>query len=39
VTDTVVALLARLAVRRHGPVAVIRSLSRAERAPASVAAF
>lgn len=39
VTDTVVVLLARLAVRRHGPVAVIRSLSRAERAPASVAAI
>jgi hypothetical protein len=39
VSDTVVVLLARLAVRQHGPVAVIRSLSRAERAPASVAAF
>ena len=39
VTDTVVVLLARLAVGRHGPFAVIRSLSRAERAPASVAAI
>lgn len=39
VTDTVVVLLARLAVGRHGPVAVIRSLSRVERAPASVAAI
>jgi hypothetical protein len=31
--DTVVALLARLAVRRHGPTDVLRALSRAERAP------
>lgn len=39
VTDTVVDLLARLAVRRHGPTAVLRALSRAERAPASITAF
>ncbi|RJL31310.1 maleylpyruvate isomerase N-terminal domain-containing protein [Bailinhaonella thermotolerans] len=38
-TERVVDLLARLAVRRHGPVAVLRALSRAERAPATVAAF
>ncbi len=39
VTDTVVVLLARLAVRRHGPAPVIRAFSRAERAPVTVAAF
>ncbi len=39
VTDTVVVLLARLAVRRHGPDTVIRAFSRAERAPTTVAAF
>jgi uncharacterized protein (TIGR03083 family) len=39
VTDTVVTLLARLAVRRHGATALIRTLSRAERAPATIAAF
>jgi Mycothiol maleylpyruvate isomerase N-terminal domain len=38
-TETVVDLLARLAVRRHGPTAVIRALSRAERAPGTIAAF
>jgi hypothetical protein len=38
-TDLVVTLLFRLAVRRHGPTAVIRTLSRAERAPATIAAF
>ncbi|MGV9779342.1 maleylpyruvate isomerase N-terminal domain-containing protein [Streptosporangium sp. NPDC003464] len=37
--DTVIGLLARLAVRRHGPTGVLRALSRAERAPATVAAF
>ena len=31
--DTVVALLAQLAVRRHGATDVLRALSRAERAP------
>ncbi|GAA3700403.1 hypothetical protein GCM10022224_077870 [Nonomuraea antimicrobica] len=35
----VVELLARLAVHRHGPTAVIRTLSRAERAPATISAF
>ncbi|MFG3686560.1 maleylpyruvate isomerase N-terminal domain-containing protein [Micromonospora sp. NPDC047740] len=39
VLDPVLALLARLAVRRHGQPAVLRALSRAERAPASVTAF
>jgi Mycothiol maleylpyruvate isomerase N-terminal domain len=39
VTDTVVVLLARLAVRRHGPTAIVRALSRAERAPAAFTAF
>ncbi|HEY3872578.1 MAG TPA: maleylpyruvate isomerase N-terminal domain-containing protein [Actinocrinis sp.] len=34
-----VALLAQLAVRRHGQAAVIRALSRAERAPDSVVAI
>lgn len=36
---TVVDLLCGIAVRRHGATAVIRALSRAERAPSSVAAF
>jgi len=39
VTDPVLDLLARLSVKRHGPVALIRAFSRAERAPRSVAAF
>ncbi|MET8912303.1 maleylpyruvate isomerase N-terminal domain-containing protein [Micromonospora sp. NPDC004551] len=39
VLDPVLALLTRLAVRRHGQPAVLRALSRAERAPASVTAF
>ncbi|MFI9826787.1 maleylpyruvate isomerase N-terminal domain-containing protein [Streptomyces sp. NPDC051913] len=34
-----VGLLTRLALRRHGQSAVLRALSRAERAPSSVAAF
>jgi len=38
-TDTVLALLVRLAARRHGPAAVLRALSRAERAPATIAAI
>lgn len=38
-TDTVLMLLARLAARRHGPAAVLRALSRQERAPATIAAF
>ncbi|MET9405442.1 maleylpyruvate isomerase N-terminal domain-containing protein [Streptomyces sp. NPDC002935] len=37
VTAPVVDLLARLAVRRHGPLQVIRGLARAERAPGSIA--
>ena len=37
--ETVIALLSTLSVRRHGPVSVLRALSRAERAPASIAAF
>jgi hypothetical protein len=37
--DTVIDLLSRLAVRRHGPTAVLRALSRAERSPATIAAF
>ncbi|MFF1651797.1 maleylpyruvate isomerase N-terminal domain-containing protein [Streptomyces sp. NPDC058255] len=37
VTAPVVELLARLAVRRHGTVEVIRGLARTERAPASIA--
>ncbi|WP_043625113.1 maleylpyruvate isomerase N-terminal domain-containing protein [Nonomuraea candida] len=39
VIDPVVELLARLAVHRHGPTAVIRTLSRTERAPATISAF
>jgi hypothetical protein len=38
-TETVVDLLSRLAIMRHGPVAVLRGLSRAERAPANFTAF
>jgi hypothetical protein len=37
--DAVLVLLTRLAATRHGTVAVIRALSRAERAPATIAAF
>ncbi|MFG1777059.1 maleylpyruvate isomerase N-terminal domain-containing protein [Micromonospora sp. NPDC049048] len=37
--NPVLTLLARLAVRRHGQPAVLRALSRAERAPTSVAAL
>lgn len=39
VTEPVLDLLARLSVRRHGAVAVMRAYSRAERAPGSTAAF
>jgi hypothetical protein len=35
----VIDLLSRLAVRRHGATAVLRTLSRAERAPGTIAAF
>jgi len=39
VTEPVLDLLCRLAVHRHGAVAVLRALSRAERAPATIAAI
>jgi hypothetical protein len=39
VLDPVLDLLTRLAVRRHGSAAVLRALSRSERAPATIAAF
>lgn len=39
VTGPVLELLHRLAVRRHGATAVLRALSRAERAPATIAAI
>jgi hypothetical protein len=38
-TETVLILLARLAARRHGSAAVLRALSRKERAPATITAF
>lgn len=38
-TEATVVLLARLAVWRHGPVAVVRALARRERAAGSVAAL
>lgn len=38
-TDTVLQLLTRLAVRRHGSAKVLRALSRTERAPETIAAF
>jgi hypothetical protein len=38
-TATVLALLTSLAARRHGTAAVLRALSRQERAPATIAAF
>jgi hypothetical protein len=38
-TEPVIDLLARLSVRRHGPLALVRTLSRRERAPETVAAF
>jgi len=37
--ETVADLLTRMAVRRHGPTAVLRALSRAERAPETIAAI
>ena len=39
VVDRVLGLLTRVAVRRHGQTAVVRALSRPQRAPASVSAF
>ncbi|MDX3106922.1 hypothetical protein [Nonomuraea angiospora] len=38
-TDTVVGILATLAARRRGAVAVLRALTRVERAPATITAF
>jgi hypothetical protein len=37
--ETVVDLLSRIALRRHGTVNVLRALSRAERAPTSISAL
>ncbi|WP_055588196.1 maleylpyruvate isomerase N-terminal domain-containing protein [Streptacidiphilus griseoplanus] len=37
--ETVVDILSRIAVRRHGAVEVVRALSRSERAPASISAL
>ncbi|CAO5235202.1 maleylpyruvate isomerase N-terminal domain-containing protein [Frankia sp. AgKG'84/4] len=37
--EAVLGLLTRLAVARHGSTAVLRALSRSERAPATIAAF
>ena len=37
--DLAAELLVKLAIRRHGQAAVLRGLSRAERAPHSIAAF
>lgn len=39
VLEPVIDLLTRLAVRRHGATAVLRALSRSERAPATIAAL
>ena len=39
VLDPVTDLLVRLSVRRHGQAAVLRALSRAERAPETITAF
>jgi hypothetical protein len=39
VLGPVLALLTRLAVRRHGQSAVVAALSRAERAPGAINAF
>jgi Mycothiol maleylpyruvate isomerase N-terminal domain len=39
VVDLVVDLLTRLATRQHGPAAVLRALTRAERAPATITAL
>jgi hypothetical protein len=38
-TDIVLTVLWQVAVRRHGVTAVLRSLTRSERAPAGIAAF
>lgn len=38
-TDATIDLLARIAAWRHGPLAVVRALSRSERAPATISAL
>lgn len=38
-TEATIGLLARIAAWRHGPVAVVRALSRAERAPETITAL
>lgn len=37
--EETIALLSRLAARRHGPTALLRALSRRERAPGTISAF
>jgi hypothetical protein len=37
--ETVVDVLSRIAIRRHGATSVLRALSRAERAPVSISAL
>jgi hypothetical protein len=39
VLEPVLGLLSQLALRRHGPTALLRAYSRSERAPASISAF
>jgi Mycothiol maleylpyruvate isomerase N-terminal domain len=39
VMEPVLALLAELSLRRHGPTALLRAYSRTERAPTSISAF
>lgn len=39
VSESVVVLLARLSLRRHGSTALLRALSRGERASGDVSAF
>lgn len=38
-TEATIALLARIAAWRHGPLAVVRALARQERAPQTIAAL
>jgi hypothetical protein len=38
-TDATIALLARTAAWRHGPLAVVRALARQERAPQTISAL
>jgi Mycothiol maleylpyruvate isomerase N-terminal domain len=38
-TEATIQLLSRIAAWRHGPLSVVRALTRQERAPASIAAF